>query len=144
MQLLWYFEIQTDLLISARGPDLTIINKKKKKKKKEENLENCCPDWPQFKIERKWINISTLLGNWKNGETGKWRIYNLPIVIAVFGTVTEGLIMGREDLEIRGRMVTIQTPALLISVRILRRVLETWGDLLSLKLQEKNHQVTLM
>ena len=33
-KLLWDFNIQTDHLISARRPDLIIINKKKKKKKK--------------------------------------------------------------------------------------------------------------
>ena len=33
-KLLWDFEIQTDHQISARRPDLKIINKKKKKKKK--------------------------------------------------------------------------------------------------------------
>ena len=32
---LWDFDIQTDHLISARGPDLIIINKKKKKKKRK-------------------------------------------------------------------------------------------------------------
>ena len=32
-KLLWDFDIQTDYLISARRPDLIIINKKKKKKK---------------------------------------------------------------------------------------------------------------
>ena len=35
----------------------------------------------------------------------------------------------------RKKVETIQTTALLRSARILRRVLETWGDLLSLKLQ---------
>ena len=49
----------------------------------------------------------------------------IPIVIGVLGTVTEGFIKGLEDLEIRGRMKTIQTTALLNSARILRRVLET-------------------
>ena len=34
-QILWDFEIQTDLLIQARRSDLVIINKKKKKKKKK-------------------------------------------------------------------------------------------------------------
>ena len=58
----------------------------------------------------------------------------IPIVIGAFGTVTKVLIQGLEDLEIRGRVETIQTTALR-SVRILRRVLETWRDLLSLKLQ---------
>ena len=49
----------------------------------------------------------------------------IPIVIGAFGTVTEGLIKGLEDLEIRGRLETIQTTALRRSARILRRVLET-------------------
>ena len=57
------------------------------------------------------------------------------IIIGALGTVAKGLIQGLEDLEIRGRMATIQTTALLSSARILRRVLETWGDLMSLKLQ---------
>ena len=50
------------------------------------------------------------------------------------GTVTKGLALGQEELEIRVRVETIQTKALLKSARILRRIQETWGDLLSLKL----------
>ena len=42
-----------------------------------------------------------------------------------------------ENLEVGGRVETIQTIALLKTARILRRVLETWGDLLSLRLQWK-------
>ena len=61
----------------------------------------------------------------------------IPIVISAFGTVTKGLLKGLDDLEVGGGMETIQTTALLKTVRILRRVLETWGDLLSLKLQWK-------
>ena len=57
------------------------------------------------------------------------------IVIGNPATVTKGLVQGLKDLEIRGRVETIQTTALLRSARILRRVLETWGDLFSLKLQ---------
>ena len=37
-KLLWDYDIQTVHLISARRPDLIIINKKKKRK---ENLQNC-------------------------------------------------------------------------------------------------------
>ena len=59
------------------------------------------------------------------------------IVIGAFGTVTKGLLKGLEDLEVGGRVETIQTTALLKTARILRRVLETWGDLLSLRLQWK-------
>ena len=61
----------------------------------------------------------------------------IPIVIGAFNTVTKGLLMGLEDLEFGGRVETIQTTALLKTVRILRRVLETWGDLLSLNFQWK-------
>ena len=61
----------------------------------------------------------------------------IPIVIGAVGTVNKGFIQGMKDLEIRGREETMQTTALLRSTRILRNVLETWRDLLSLKLQWK-------
>ena len=48
----------------------------------------------------------------------------IPIVIGAFGTVTKGLLKGLEDLEVGGRMETIQTTTLLRTARILRRVLE--------------------
>ena len=50
----------------------------------------------------------------------------IPIVFGALGRVTKGLIKGLEDLEITGRLETIQPTALLRSVRILRRVLESW------------------
>ena len=59
----------------------------------------------------------------------------VPIVIVALGTVTTRLLKGLEDLEISGRVETIQMTALPRTARI--RVLETWGDLLSLKLQWK-------
>ena len=65
----------------------------------------------------------------------------IPIVIGAFGTVTKGLLKGLEDLEVGNLVETIQTTALLKTARILRRVLETWGDLLS---PVKYHQLTLM
>ena len=49
----------------------------------------------------------------------------VPIVIGAFDTVTEGLFKRLEDLEVGGRVETIQTTALLKTARILRRVLET-------------------
>ena len=56
----------------------------------------------------------------------------IQIVIGALGTVTKRLVKGLEDLEITGRVETIQTTPLLRSTRLLRRVLETRGDLLSL------------
>ena len=49
----------------------------------------------------------------------------LPVLIGAFGTVTKGLLKVLEDLEVGGRVETIQTTALLRTARILRRVLET-------------------
>ena len=59
-----------------------------------------------------------------------------------FCTVTNELLEGLDDLEVGGRVETIQTTALLRTARILRRVLENWGDLLSLKLQGKTISVS--
>ena len=61
----------------------------------------------------------------------------VPIVIGAFDTITKGLIKGLEDLEVGGRVETLQMTVLLRTARILRQVLETWGELLSLKLQWK-------
>ncbi len=49
----------------------------------------------------------------------------IPIVIGAFGTVTKGLLKGLQDLEVGGRVETIQTTTLLRTARILRKVLET-------------------
>ena len=49
----------------------------------------------------------------------------IPIIIGVLGTFIKGLIKGLEDLEISGRVETIQITTLLRSARILRKVLET-------------------
>ena len=59
------------------------------------------------------------------------------IVVGVFRTILKRLVKRLEDLKIGGQVETIQTIALLRLARILRRVLETWEDLLSLKLHWK-------
>ena len=41
-KLLWDFDLQTDHLISARRPDIIIMNKKKKKREIVK-LPICCP-----------------------------------------------------------------------------------------------------
>ena len=58
----------------------------------------------------------------------------LPIVIGAFGTVTNGLSKGLEDLEVGGRVETIQTTALLKNVQNPEK---NPGDLLSLNLHWK-------
>ena len=48
----------------------------------------------------------------------------VPIVIGALGTITKGLLKGLEDLEVGGRVETIQMTALLRTARILRP--ESW------------------
>ena len=121
-KLMWDFDIQKDHLISARRPDLIIINNNKKKR-------NC-----------KIVDFAILAGHrlkLKESEKDKYpdlarelkNLWNMKmtiisIVIGGFGTVTKGLIKGMEDLEVGGRVETIQSKALLRTARILRRVLK--------------------
>ena len=49
----------------------------------------------------------------------------IPIIIGALGTVTKGLIQKLEELEITGRVETVQTTVLLRSTKILRKVQET-------------------
>ena len=48
----------------------------------------------------------------------------IPIIICALGTVIKGLVKELGDLEIRGRLETIQTTAFMRSARMLKRVLE--------------------
>ena len=85
------------------------------------------------KVKRR-TSTSALLGNLKK-KLWNMKVTIILIMIGAFCTVTKGLLKGLEDLEVRGRVETIQTTALLRTARILKRVLEILGDLLSLKLQ---------
>ena len=131
-KLRWDFDIKTDHLISTRKPDLIIINDKKR------HLQNCrlsCTGWPQNKTETK----NKYLGLARELKKKLWsmKMTITLIVIGALATVTKRLLKGLDDFEVGGRVKTIKTTALLITARILRRVLETWGDLLSFKLQWK-------
>ena len=136
-KLLWDFDIRTDHLISVRRPDLIIINKKKKRKKICKIVDFTVPADYRIKLKEcekrdKYLDLARELKKLWN-----MKVTIIPIVIGAFGTVTKGLLKGLEDLEDGCRMETIQTTALLKTAWILRRVLETWGDLLSLNLQWK-------
>ena len=62
---------------------------------------------------------------WELKKLLNMKVTFIPIIIGALGTVTKGLIKGLENLEIKGRVETIQTTILLRSGRILRNVLET-------------------
>ena len=136
-KLLWDFNIQTDHLIPARRPDLIIINNKKKRIYKifdfavpadhRINLKEC-------EKKEKYCDLAKELKKLWN-----MKVMIVPIVIGAFGTISKGLLKGLEGLEVGGRVETIKMIAWLRTTRILRRVQETWGDFLSLRLQGKNN-----
>ena len=65
------------------------------------------------------------------------KLWNMKTTVISIVIGAKGLKQGQEDLEIRGRVDSIQTSALLRSTTLLRRVLDTRGDLLLLRLQRK-------
>ena len=126
-KLLWDFDIQTDHLILTRRPDLIIINKKKRICK---IVDFAVPADHKIKLKEsekkdKYLDLARELNKIRN-----MKVTIIPIVIGAFGTVSKRLLKWLEDLEVKGRVETIQTTALLRTAIILRRALETWGDLL--------------
>ncbi len=115
-KLLWDFEIQMDHLISARRPNLIIINKKERTCRIVDfvvpvELKECEKKDKYFDLTRELKKLWNM------------KVTIIPIVIGALGTVTKRLVQGLEDLEITGRVETVQTTALLRSARILSRVL---------------------
>ena len=121
-KLQWDFDIHTDHLISARRPDLIVINKNERTckivdlavladhriKLKESKKKDMYLDFTK-ELKKKWNMQVTII----------------PIVIGAFDTVTKGLQKSLDVLEVSGRVETIQMTSLLRTGRILRRVLET-------------------
>ena len=135
-------DIQTDHLISARRPDLIIINKKKRTCK---IVDFALPADHRIKLKEsekkdKYLDLA------REFKKKLWnmKVMIIPIMIGAFGTVTKGLLGGREDSEAGRRSETIQTTALSRTARILRRVP---GDLRRLAVTQtpvKDHQMSLM
>ena len=121
-KLLWDFDIQKDHLISARRPDLIIINNKKRTGK---IVNFAVPANHRVKLKKKNKQKDKYLALTRElKKLWNRKVVFIPIII-VLGTVIKGLIEGLNTLEIRGRVETIQTTTLLRSARVLRRVLET-------------------
>ena len=112
-----------DHLIPARRPDLIIINKKKKRICKI--VDFAVP--VDHRINQKECEKKDIYLDLPRELKKLWnmKVTIVPIVIAALGTITKGLLKGQEDLEVGGRVETIQMTALLRTARILRRVLET-------------------
>ena len=94
-KLLWDFGIQTDYLISARQPDLVIINMKKKTCR---IVDFVVPADHRVKLKEsekknKYLDLA-------RGLKKPWnmKVMFIPIVIGALGTVTYGLIEGQGGL----------------------------------------------
>ena len=108
--LLWDFDIHTDQLISVRRPDLIIVNKKKRTCK---IVDFAVPAEHRIKLKEcekkdRYLDFARELKKLWNMQ-----LTIIPIVIGAFGTVTQGLFKGLEDLEVGGRVEAIQTTVLL-------------------------------
>ena len=96
-KLLWDFDILTDHQISARRPDLIIINKKKRTCK---IVDFAVPADNRIKLKEleekdKYLDLARELKKLWN-----MKVTIIPIVIGAFGTETKGLLKGLEDLEV--------------------------------------------
>ena len=120
-----------DHVIVTRKPDLALINKEKR----------ICY-LVDFAVQADQIKESEKINKHMNFARKLKKLCNLkmtvmPIIVGALRTVPNRLEKRLAKMEIRGKIENIQTIALLRSARILRRVLETWGDLLLLKLEWK-------
>ena len=102
-KLLWDFDIHTDHLISARRPDLIIINVKKRIC---EGVDFAVPADHRIKLKEyekkdKYLDLARVFKTLWN-----MKLTIVPIVIGPFGTITKRLLKGLEDLEIVGRLET--------------------------------------
>ena len=118
-KILWPFKIQMDHQISAKRPDQVIVYNKKRTC---QIVDFAIPADHRVKLKKseksdKYLDLARTQKIWN------MKVTMIPIVISALGTVTKGLKL--EVSKIRVQVETIQTTALLKSVRILRRALET-------------------
>ena len=129
LESIWDFQTQIDHLILARKPERVIIYKKQTTCRLVDSAV------PADQTVKRKTNNWTLLEKLK--KPWNIKVMLMSIVTGALGTIHKGLIRKLDELKIKGWAETIQTVALLSSARILRRILEIWGDLLSLRLQWK-------
>ena len=79
----------------------------------------------RIKLKENEKKVKYLDPVWELKKLWKMKVKIRPIVIGAFGTVTKELQKGLKDLEIRGRVETIQTTTSLRTARIVRKGLET-------------------
>ena len=120
--------------LSIGQPTRSSDNKKRQKKKTWQIVDFALRVEQRVKLTEnekrdKYVNLTREVRKLWN-----IKVTVIPIVSGALGTFTKGLIQGIGN---KRWVKTIQTKELLRSTRMLRRVLETWRDLLSLRLQWK-------
>ena len=85
---------------------------KKKEKKTCKIVDFAGPADHRIKLKRSKKKDKYLDLDWKLNKQWNMKVTIIPIVIGVFGTVIKGLLKELEDLEVGGRVVTIQTKSL--------------------------------
>ena len=109
------WDAQTDHQISARRPDLIMINKKERTCKIEDFvvLADRRVKLKECKKKDDYLGLTSELKKLWN-----MKVTIIPIVISALATVTKWLVQQLEDLETVGLVETIQTTVLLRSTRI--------------------------
>ena len=130
-KILWTFNIQTDNIIERRRPDMIIIDKTSKK---AQIVDFAVPADHQIEIshQRKIESYRDL----KRELQKLWslKISIVPIVIGALGTIPKSLEKHLNELNVEVNISQWQTTVLLNSGRIVRKVLEFYGVLLTLEL----------
>ena len=115
-KILWDFQMQPDQLISTKRQDLLIVNKKQKEKEPAELWTSVRSDH-RVKLKESEMKDKSLDLAWGLKKIWNMNVPVIPIAIDALSTVTRGIVLGLKDLEIRGRVETIKTTALLLSTR---------------------------
>ena len=118
-KLLWDFEIQTDHQISARRPDLIVINKQKTYRivdfavlaDHRVKLQEC-------EKRDRYLDLARELKKLWN-----MKMTIIPVVICALSAITKGLVQGLEDFEITG---WVETTKKLYYWELLEYLQESW------------------
>ena len=114
----WNFDVKTDHLISARRPDLIIINRKKKTCR---IVVFTVPAACRVKVKESEKKDKYLDLGWELKKLWNMKVTIIAIIIGSLGTVTKVLIQEVEDLEIRGWVEII--------IEIGQNIVKSPGDL---------------
>ena len=127
--------MQTDHVIQARRPDMIIVDEKNKR---WQIIDFAVPfDTRVAEQEKekvfKYLDLARELKKLWNE-----RVKIFPVMIRALGATPKALPKRVKEIEIATRIVAFQKTVLLQSARILRQVLEIWGNLLLPKLKNIN------